>query len=236
MNYQKIKEYIEKGLITEQRHPEDENIAVFNYSQKTQFERAWDQVTMNCRGLIVNIATGEIIARPFPKFFNYGEHIEKNMPIPNEEPYVYDKMDGSLGILYKLNGKVWIATRGSFTSEQAVWATEWWRQKMMMVPTEGFTHLFEIVYPENRIVVNYDFSGLVHLATIENSTGRTIPHVWPEPVRELREYPFTTFEALAMHDKPNREGFVLYFPASDVRMKIKFPEYVRLHKLITGVS
>lgn len=37
-------------------------------------------------------------------------------------------------------------------------------------------------------------------------------------------------------DTPNEEGFVLHYPGTDLRLKIKFPEYVRLHKIVTGVS
>ena len=37
-------------------------------------------------------------------------------------------------------------------------------------------------------------------------------------------------------DEPNSEGFVIFYPEENVRMKIKFPEYVRLHKILTGVS
>ncbi len=37
-------------------------------------------------------------------------------------------------------------------------------------------------------------------------------------------------------DEPNSEGFVVFYPEENVRMKIKFPEYVRLHKLVTGIN
>jgi RNA ligase len=186
----------------------------------------------------MNVETGEILARPFPKFFNYGEHIGKNMPIPDEVPQVFDKLDGSLGIMYKLNGKVMIATRGSFTSDQAKWATGWYRAHVEECDNigPGITNLFEIIYPENRIVVNYDYSGLVHLASLDTETGEIADVFWGSPIRTCRRHLFTTYADLTAQEKPNSEGFVLFFPKANVRMKIKFPEYVRLHKLITGVS
>lgn len=235
LTYQKIQPYIEKKLISEQIHPEDPNVRIFNYTQKAQFEKAWDEVTMNCRGLIMNIKTGEILARPFPKFFNYGEHTAKELPIPNEIPIVTDKLDGSLGIMYTLNGKTWIATRGAFLSEQAVWATEWWRKNKGDEPYgNATTHLFEIIYPANRIVVNYDFQGLVHIASIDTKTGLQVDAMMP--VRTVKKIPFNNLEDLAKIDLPNSEGFVIYYPSANLRLKIKFPEYVRLHKLVTGVS
>ena len=238
MTYDEIKPYIEKGLVSEQRHPECGDIVVLNYTQETQFSGAWDEVTRQCRGLIMNIATGEILARPFPKFFNYAEHVAKGWPIPSSLPMVSEKLDGSLGILYILNDKPWIATRGSFTSDQAIWATEWYRKNIEGGDNiePGITNLFEIVYPSNRIVVAYDFSGLVHLASIENTTGKQVDVFWDHPIRKPKKYDVTDLSVLSAMDESNSEGFVVFFPQENVRMKIKFPEYVRLHKIVTGLS
>jgi RNA ligase len=238
VEYQTIVPYIEKGLISEQVHPENPSVRIFNYTQACQFTQAWDDVTLQCRGLIMHVDTGEIIARPFPKFFNYGEHVSKGWAIPSSKPVVTEKLDGSLGILYKLNGVPRIATRGSFTSDQALWATEWWQTNVEQpdIFEPGLTNLFEIIYPANRIVVSYDFSGLVHLATLDNETGRPAEVNWSEPVRTAKQISFTDLETLSKVDEPNSEGFVLYYPDDNVRMKIKFSEYVRLHKLVTGVN
>lgn len=235
ISYNQIKPYIEKGLISEQVHPEDSNVRIFNYTQKCQFDKTWDVVTKLCRGFVMNIVTGEVLARPFPKFFNYAEHINNGWPIPAEEPQITEKLDGSLGIMYTLHNKVWIATRGSFTSDQAVWATNWWRKNKGEEPYgNDITYLFEIIYPENRIVVNYDFSGLVHLASIDTKTGLQVDKGMP--VRSVTKVEVDNFDDLLKMDEPNSEGFVVYYPKANVRMKIKFPEYVRLHRLITGVS
>jgi RNA ligase len=186
-----------------------------------------------------------VLARPFPKFFNYGEHVSKGWAVPTGTPIVTEKLDGSLGILYVLDGRPWIATRGSFTSDQALWATQWWREKEaaynLALPPSGETFLFEIIYPANRIVVNYDFSGLVFLASIDKANGRQVPRSMTGTlasgiIRDAERVPFSDLKALSKLDEPNSEGFVLYYPNDNVRMKIKFPEYVRLHKLITGIN
>lgn len=235
MKYETIKPYIEKGLISEQRHPEDNDVAIFNYTQKCQFDREWDEVTLNCRGLIMRISTGEIMARPFPKFFNYQEHVEKCKPMPSEIPLIMEKLDGSLGIMYTLKDKTWIATRGSFVSDQAIWATNWWRENKGDEPYgNDITYLFEIIYPQNRIVVNYDYSGLVHLASLDTKTGKPVKSIMP--VRAVKMFEWLPTVKLLQMDEPNSEGFVLYYPEADLRLKIKFPEYVRLHKLVTGLS
>lgn len=236
MKYETIKPYIEKKLVSEQAHPENENLRIFNYTQMCQFSQSWDEVTKACRGLILDISTDEVIARPFPKFFNYQEMIAKEMPIPSGEMIIQEKLDGSLGILYELNGKPYIATRGSFTSDQAQWATEWYRENVNILPNKNETHLFEIIYPANRIVVAYDFSGLVHLSTRQTDTGLEISTKWNDPIRTAKVLPNTALEELAKLDEPNSEGFVVFFPKTNERVKIKFPEYVKLHKIMTGLS
>jgi RNA ligase len=233
--YEKIKPYIESKLVNEQVHPDNPDLHIFNYSQHCQFSKSWDEITTQCRGLIINIKTGEIIARPFPKFFNYQEHLAYGWEIPKGNFIVTEKVDGSMGILYEMNGQPWIATRGSFTSDQALWATDWYRKNIGYLPEKGKTELFEIIYPENRIVVNYDFSGLVHLATIDTQKGIQIPRT-PIDIRTPKQIDTNNIDELLKLDEPNSEGFVLFYPNENVRLKIKFPEYVRLHKLITGIS
>lgn len=231
--------YIDTGLVNEQSHP-TAPLVIYNYSPKCQFSKAWDDVTKMCRGLIVNKETDEIVARPFGKFFNYDEHIQLGLPIPAYEPDVYTKLDGSLGILYWVDDKPFIATRGSFGSEQAKWATEW--LKASRIDTSKFdrklTYLFEIIYPANRIVVNYDFSALILIAIIDTETGKSLPQYlqFPEGLRKAKKHHFTSYDELKKLNAPNEEGFVLHFAADDIRVKIKFEDYVRLHKVMTGLS
>lgn len=186
----------------------------------------------------MNVKTGHVLARPFPKFFNYDEHVNAGGQVPVAKPDVYDKLDGSLGILYKLGDSWMIATRGSFTSDQAQWATKWLNENVALYnPGEHYTHLFEIVYPENRIVVNYDFSGLVHLSTRRTDDGTEIDFTWEgTPIRAVKKHTFTSVEELVSRDAKNEEGYVLHWPDESLRLKVKFAEYVRLHKIVTGLS
>lgn len=229
--------YIDTGLVNKQFHPTFP-LVIYNYSQLTQFSKAWDDVTLMCRGLIVNKDTHEIVARPFKKFFNYEEHLANGMPVPSEMPMIYKKLDGSLGILYSWEGKQYIATRGSFTSDQAIWATEWVQKNIPNLHVDGLTLLWEIIYPQNRIVVNYNFSGLVLIGAVHNETGRTaafLESMVPD-VKIAENVPYTSYSELKALNTPNEEGFVAHFPHTDVRVKIKFEDYVRLHKIMTGLS
>lgn len=223
---------VEQGWLRSQRHP-DADLWIYNYTEKTQFENHWTPETLACRGLILD-AEGGVVARPFQKFFNYGDPQIGELPM---EPFtVREKFDGSLGIAYWLPGEVdpRIATRGSFTSEQAIEGTRMIQGRELNWEW-GITPLFEIVYPENRIVVDYgDRRELILLTAIHNETGEEVPfHEWIWERAEALDEPSLT--SLLNRDRPNAEGYVVTF-RSGLRVKIKHAEYVRLHKLITEVN
>jgi RNA ligase len=236
-----LAEMIELRYVRTRRHP-DGGLTVYNYTQLAQFQGMWNTVTRTCRGLIVD-DEGFVVARPFSKFFNLGEHPEGSLSTGPVQ--VTDKLDGSLGILYPYGEGHRIATRGSFDSEQALHATALWQRRYAerFRPEPGITMLFEIIYPNNRIVVDYgDLDDLVLIGAVDICSGRSIPledlgQSWPGPVVE--QFPYETLaEAMAAPVRPGREGLVVHFVGddSDRRVKIKHDEYVRLHRLVTGVS
>lgn len=250
MNIQDLKQLIADENINLQKHPTSD-LYIYNYSPKAQYDRLWNEWTLACRGLIMN-GLYEVVARPFQKFFNL-EEVE-NLTLPDESFEIYEKMDGSLGILYWFDGKPAIATRGSFTSEQAIVATELLHTKYAdaiehLDPTK--TYLFEIIYPENRIVIDYgDARKLVLLAIIDTKSGIELPlstvetHAMslpPDPIfangfEIVKRYDgLNDLKQLKALEEDNREGFVVKFK-SGYRLKVKFEEYVRIHKIITRVS
>ncbi len=229
-----IQAEIEAGYINEQQHP-SAPLRILNYSQRAQFDWRWNAETMQCRGLIVD-QDWNIVSRPFPKFFSV-EQLNGVVPV---EPFeAYEKMDGSLGILYHVDGKPCIASRGSFTSEQSQRASSMMASKYSDARFDtDYTYLFEIIYPENRIVVDYgDREELVLLAIIETASGKEWPlHAYDSVFPVVKRYDgFNQFEELMATQDGTREGFVVRFQ-SGRRVKIKFDEYKRLHKLLTGVS
>ena len=195
------------------------------------------------RGLIVDI-DGNVVARPWPKFFNYGQEgcdqIDPDLPVE-----VTDKADGSLGILYlEPDGTPRIATRGSFDSEQAKLATKWIQEMSSDLDTEfakHWTFLFEIIYPENRIVVDYGgFEGLVLLGAVYIPSGTCIG---PESAQEVlgwfgrtaEVFAYKTLkEALEAPPRDNAEGLVVR--QGNKMLKIKQEDYIRLHKIVTGLN
>ena len=229
---------IDNGLVRLQRHP-TLPFTIYNYTEACQYSASWTPVTLACRGLIVD-AGGRIAARPFPKFFN---HTESRAPAldPGAAVTVTDKADGSLGVIYHDGSGFAVATRGSFASDQARHATDLLRTRYAsFVPPRGLTVLVEIVYPENRIVVDYrGMDDLILLGAVEIATGRShgpeaVPG-WPGPVVETFAYT-SLAEALAAPARHGREGLVVHFTEADQRVKIKYADYVRLHRLVTGLT
>jgi RNA ligase len=245
-NHGLLMEMLTKGYIRKQEHP-TEPLFILNYTEKATYDQVWNQATRTCRGLIVRSDTFEVEARPFPKFFNWNEPNAPKID-PSEPVWVTDKMDGSLGIRYWCpNAQKWaIATRGSFTSEQAVHATQRLDDYYHGVHNLNdddyeLTQLFEIIYPENRIVLQYgDLDMLVALGAVRKRTGRVFPRV-SDPAFEQPLYfseANTYADALAAKPRPNAEGIVVVTSGlDDQRMvKIKQSDYVELHKTITGLN
>ena len=235
MNITALKKMIEAGYVKVNQHP-TEGLFIYNYSESAQFERVWNEITLQCRGLILD-GKGRVVARPFPKFFNLEELV--NEPIPNLPFEVYEKMDGSLGISYAVDNELFIATRGSFASDQAAKANELLNTKYATAKAKmnpAITYLFEIIYPENRIVVDYGVrEQMVLLAMIDTPTGNELPLMdIGFPVVKIYNG-LTDIEQLRGLAFDNKEGFVVKF-ANNFRLKVKFEEYVRIHKIITQVS
>ncbi len=130
-----------QGLITCRSHP-THDLLIWNYTPQCQFQQAWDEITMQSRGLITT-STGTIVARPFKKFFNLEEQQES---LPDEPFEVYEKYDGSLGIVFFYGDRWQIATRGSFESEQAKEGKKILDTLDTSTLDKEYTYLFEIIY------------------------------------------------------------------------------------------
>jgi T4 RnlA family RNA ligase len=240
MNLITLHKYYEEGWLIKQTHP-TLPLTIWNYSQNTQFERNWDDVTIHCRGLVTD-DEGNVVARPFKKFFN----IEEGEHTPTKDFSVYEKMDGSLGILFNYKGEWIFASRGSFTSDQCEKGIEMMNdtvnERMVQPLHDGYTYMFEIIYRENRIVVDYgDYEGLVMLGAIHTITGEETPY---QNLVDLFGYSYDIvkqyhnirdYHVLKSIIDDNQEGFVIHFENGD-RCKIKGDEYLRLHKIMTEIS
>lgn len=246
------------GIIT--KH-ETEHFIGFKYSPETVYGRNWSELALNARGVAFDRFTGEIIARPFKKFFNYSEFYntdgsstglvdilpENFRPNCDGKFRVMDKVDGSLGISYfdKYDNRWRIKTGGSFDSDQAVWASNWLLENVNVSEMDIHkTYCFEIVYHEDMHICKYDYEGLILLGVIDNDTGEE------ESLMKLLSYAsalnvctaeileFSKFEEVihyAVNLPKTAEGVVVTFD-NGYKCKIKSEEWLKLFRAASMLS
>ena len=240
-----LNELIQNKYVTSRSHP-TLPLNILNYTPAAIEIKSWSDTLSLCRGLVYDNITLDVVAIPFRKFWNYQdeghpETLDKNLP--TGIPYIYEKVDGSLGIGFFYRGKFIVATRGSFESDQAKWANYWVKKNidfsLSTVDDYAFTYLFEIVYPQDKKVVNYSESGLVLLGIIDNDTaeeGSPEEHeFFPflKNCRDAKKIEYESLESLQKKDIANEEGYVAvwYTWGFAKRVKIKFDTYKFLHRL-----
>jgi RNA ligase len=235
-------ELVEHGLL---RTSELGDLVLFNYTDKCTYEKAWNEFTSMSRGLILNKHTGEVVAKCLPKFHNLGETVETqlaNLPLHLSHT-VHEKVDGSLGIVFFHDGDWRVATRGSFYSDQAEKAKEM-LSEYRMPGNQGITLLVEIIYPENKIIVNYgNEEKLVLLAAYDVNTCEELPYSALEDISlntglqlaDKHELGIEELKGLQKTLPLNREGFVVRFD-NGLRVKIKGDEYMRIARIISNLS
>lgn len=138
-----------------------------------------------------------------------------------------------------------ISTAGGFGSEQAYWAMEWMKKNMPLADIDKTnTYLFEIVYPTNKIVVQYDYEGLVLLGIfdsygLEYDVNQLVKEAYRIGTRCVKIYgEFDDMDSILKRAEVldlSEEGYVIRFK-SGIRLKIKGDEYVRVHKIISHAT
>lgn len=166
---------IQDGHVSAVAHPELP-LTVYAYTRLCQYTAAWTPVTIRCRGLVVDDTDNQIGAWPFEKFFNAAEHVLDRPyapPLPDEPFRIYDKVDGSLGIVFHYAGKWRAATRGAFISDEARWAQRWLDSHDTTALVPSIAYLAELVFPQNRVVVHYgDRQDMVLLGAYDRNSAR----------------------------------------------------------------
>tara|TARA_R110002153_G_scaffold45929_3_gene129355 strand:- start:2101 stop:3204 length:1104 start_codon:yes stop_codon:yes gene_type:complete len=224
---------------------EDSDLVIYNYSRNCMTERYWPEACLMARGLVVNPT--RIVATPFMKFKNFGED---GVKLPEEEYEVFEKLDGSFAVIFHYNGEWRVNTRGSFNSDQAIWAKAHFDKNVDTKNLkEGNTYLGEIIYISNRIVVQYFGSEFLGLLGGFDSKGIEIPlnevcehfgNVSEDgTIRRAKTFKGKTVKDLLYLAEnvltANEEGFVVRF-ANGYRIKIKGDKYVALHKILSHFS
>lgn len=243
MNFDQLYQGLEQACAKNnvyKRFDQETGRVLYCYTKTCVYDNAWDEFSTLARGLILDPANKQVVATPFPKFFNVGE---RGRAIPALAFDTYEKVDGSLEIIHYHSGKWRAATKGSFESTQAQWAENLLSSINTDSLDKGTTYLAEALYPENRIVIRYEEVGLVLLGAYTND-GRELTYDELETVgdnmdwRVAKRYHWDSFADLVAHTKDlpaTQEGYVLHFSNSE-RQKLKGDEYCRIHAMISNCT
>ncbi|AYF99885.1 T4 RnlA family RNA ligase [Lactococcus allomyrinae] len=207
---------------------------------------------LDARGIVLDSVTGEIVARPYPKFFNYGENALAQWVTDYDTMTVTDKLDGSLVIYSNYQNRNIFASSGSTISEHAVYFRNWFEQHLSKDELEKlfsfgktYTLLFEHIGPNAKIAIDYPEEKMVLHGMIETATGKSISYMKVQKTAQqlgleaIHEEPITKLSDLkkwmAGHNDAYTEGLVVTFQKRGVTTRLKFKTelYIELHYMLS---
>lgn len=211
-------------------------------------------IVRECRALVLNADTHAVVARSFPRFFNWGEVQDEMGQFDFGSVSVQSKEDGSLCLLYFFSGQWRVNTRGSFAQDNMQFHSHTWEQavcKALGVKTlddvgahlsKDITYVCEFCSPWNKIVRRYDEPCLYLLTAFFAESGDELTHEqcdgYARASGMLRPelYNFCTIDEIQSflqtqsETDPTYEGVVMK-DRNGKRWKVKSPTYLGLHKM-----
>lgn len=232
-------------------------LVILNYGIDS---RKTNPIAMECRGLVLEKDTWNIVAKGFNRFFNWGEVQTERSKFKWNDCIVQSKEDGSLGLLYFYDGQWRFNTRGSFGQEYLPYGGMTWTElfcqaigidalqdlKNKQHLKINYTYVFELVSPYNQVVRQYPQPSVYLLSIFDGLRELTDTQYYGESLR-LRSFSklnmqlpnmwqFDKIEQVQNHvlemSKKDKtfEGVVIR-DIHNRRWKIKSAEYVSLHRL-----
>lgn len=205
---------------------------------------------MECRG-IKFCPDGLILARPFRKFFNYGE---RGADLPAYRPHVItEKLDGSMIHPTLLGRRLFFHTRKGHTdvakkAERFVLSTPERNYQGFCIDAlkSGWTPIFEYTGPNNRIVLRYEHEDMTLLALRHTVNGTLVGRAtmvemakpYNVPLVPVFEFDLTKdVLGFVKHARElvGAEGYVVYFD-DGYMVKIKAEDYVLKHRALDDLG
>ena len=225
---------------------EKEGYTVINYN--VMMADTFDcNIRRECRGIIFDTESGEIIRRPYHKFFNVNEREETQDHVVDlsQDHRILEKLDGSMIAPFVVNGDlIWGTKMGATDVAKPV--EEFVKNNPQYVEFaeylinfgDGWTPIFEWCSRKQRIVLDYKEDQLVltairNMITGEYSNFSNIKlHGQEQNIPVVRAFaPETDMKAFIEHvrDLEDLEGFVVRFGDGHM-IKLKCDWYVQIHK------
>jgi tRNA splicing ligase len=231
------------------RHQQYPHLVCLKYSQQESPLSA--TIVQQCRGIILDAANNwSIVSYPYDKFFNHGE--AHAAPIDWTSAQVYDKLDGSLMVLYHYNHQWHVQTSGTADAsgevggfdrsfQQLFWQV--WQELGYQLPSEtDHCFIFELMTPYNRVVVKHQQNKLV-LHGVRNRVNlqEEAPQTWADRYgwQVVATFALNNLKSIIAAaqtlDPLTSEGYIICDRAFR-RIKVKSPQYVALAHLREGFS
>lgn len=246
-NFKELNKLVQEGYL---RKVSDGDLQVYNYTDACTYDRKWNKHTLNARGTVYN-KDGSVLAKAFPKFFNFSElsASEQKYILKLDKFTTYEKMDGSLGIIYNHNNAWRVNTRGSFESEQAIEGLRVLNSKYdKSLLNKNYTYLNEIITPETKIIIDYKGKEFLPcLAIYDVTTGKELSK--EDYLKECKRvgfetpkiYEFSSIEKVIDWKKSlgsDDEGAVVLYEFSGEKRRVKFKsdEYLAVARILSNVN
>lgn len=208
-------------------------------------------IVREARGLVLDSRDWSLVARSFPRFFNWGEVPDEMSSFDFSQFHVHSKEDGSLVIIYNFEGEWHANTRGSFGLDNLQFQSFSWREgfcKALNINQlsdlnsrldPDITYVCEFVSPWNKIVRHYQAPQMFLLAAFDSlkelpacEVDSMTHQIFARPQR----FDFSNINEIKsfLSDQesvdPTFEG-VIICDKNFQRWKIKNPSYLSLHKI-----
>lgn len=210
----------------------------------------YEKIVRECRGLVLERDTWKLIAKPFTRFFNYGECEPDREKFDWKNFTVTSKEDGSLIVLYYYDDRWMLNTSGSFAEGNKVGFSEHTWSDLFFSSSnfktsglnKNYTYIFELCSLYNKIVRLYPESKIYFLGAYDIKNGYEL--TFGEYIDEAKRinvqtpiiYNMNSMDEVLdfLHEKessdPTFEGVVIR-SANNIRFKVKNEAYLRLHHM-----
>lgn len=232
---------------------------VFGGEEDITYEEFWDihdGFYLECRSVVINVTTNELVLTPFRKFRNLNECEETSLEnisdrIKSAKCIEFsNKLDGSMQSATYYNGDFVMAGSMSLDSNNSWRLADGYRMldkryKKMLYDWNQFTFIFEYISSKDAHVVNYtkEQEGLYLIGARDIRNGNEMSYSVILEIAKEYDIPATEIynktldeimKELPIHKSNEKEGFVVNIDG--YKVKLKCDDYVNMHRVLSSIS
>jgi len=147
-------------------------LVILNYSQTESPKN--HPIVNECRGIVLELDTWNVIAYPFRRFYNKGEVLQETEDFDYKNSYALQKIDGSMINVFWYRDRWFFATRqviennskmpfSELTFKELFYKTSEQYKNFWKFISKNFTYVFELTSPDNKVITPYKERSLTLL-------------------------------------------------------------------------